>query len=61
MNDLIKDLIVMHRPGANRVPIPGILQDAPACIECGKASPCPTRQELNHHVQREALHDARNR
>lgn len=32
----------LHQPSLNRVPVPGIFQDAPACRECGKAWPCTT-------------------
>lgn len=37
-----QQIIALHRPGLNRVEIPAIIGDAPACTECRKAWPCPT-------------------
>lgn len=42
MGDLVNAILRMHKPSLHRVPIPGIIQDAPACTECRKAHPCPT-------------------
>jgi hypothetical protein len=39
LQDQIRDL---HQPSLHRVEVPGIITDAPACTECGKAHPCPT-------------------
>lgn len=61
MIDLINSLKKMHRPSTHRIPVPGIVMDAPACTECGKAWPCPTIDEIHHHQQREALDAARKR
>lgn len=37
-----QQIIALHRPGLNRIEIPAIIGDAPACTECRKAWPCPT-------------------
>lgn len=53
-------LIRLHQPGLNRVEIPSIIGDAPACTECGKAWPCPTVDILQSYNELDDVFDYAN-
>ena len=53
-------IIALHRPGLNRVEIPSIIGDAPACTECGKAWPCPTIDIVQSYNEIDDLFDYAN-
>ena len=40
--DLAARVRALHQPSLHRVPVPGIIPDAPACQECFRAWPCET-------------------
>lgn len=42
MISLADRVMNLHHPSLNRVTVPGIILDKPACNECGHAWPCPT-------------------
>lgn len=42
LTSLADQVMRLHQPSLDRVQVPGILLDKPACQECGRAHPCPT-------------------